>query len=88
MLYLKMFFFVSGTFNILFLVGVVLYYSYSWGININITDVDAAEYTSLALPSVYCLTGTLAMGLFIHNCLITIVKGNKNQKNNVSTPVN
>lgn len=30
------------------------------------------------------LTGVLTLAFFIHNCVITIMKSNKNQQNNVS----
>lgn len=30
------------------------------------------------------LTGVLTLAFFIHNCVITIMKSNKNQENNVS----
>ena len=74
----------SGVTNVVFLLGVVWYYAFQWGININIWDASLPIYTPLALPTVYCLTGILAMGFFLHNAVITIVKDNKVQKNNVS----
>lgn len=30
------------------------------------------------------LTGVLTLAFFIHNCIITLMKNNKDQKNNVS----
>ena len=68
----------------MFLISVVLHYAYTWGPHLDIDDSTAPEYTPLALPSFYCLTGSLAMGLFIHNAVLTIVEGNKIQENNVS----
>lgn len=31
-----------------------------------------------------CLTGTLSLAYFIHNCVVTIMQGNRHQENNVS----
>lgn len=30
-----------------------------------------------------CLTGTLSLAYFIHNCIVTIMQGNRHQENNV-----
>ena len=76
-----------GTANIFILVGVILKYAFEWGVHVDRIDVSSPEYIPLALPSFYCLTGVLSMGLFIHNAVLTIVKGNKVQENNVSVPM-
>ena len=79
MLYLS-----TGSLNILFLTGVVISYAVKWGIHVDISDVTSPEYTPLGLPTVYVLAGTLCLGLFIHNAIITITSNAKYPENNVS----
>eukprot|EP00095_Tigriopus_kingsejongensis_P005831 maker-scaffold425_size175135-snap-gene-0.50 protein:Tk05831 transcript:maker-scaffold425_size175135-snap-gene-0.50-mRNA-1 annotation:"amino acid permease -like isoform 1" len=61
-----------GTVNIFFLVGVVIYFASTWGINIDLSNPSSAMYVPLGLGTVYCLSGTLSLGMFIHNAIITI----------------
>lgn len=59
-----------------------MYNAAVWGLNVDLTDAHSPEYVPMAESSFFCLSGALALGLFIHNAVITIVKGNANQKNN------
>lgn len=70
--------------NILFLTGVVISYAVKWGIHVDISDPTSPEYTPLVLPTVYVLAGTLCLGLFIHNAIITITGAARYPENNVS----
>ncbi len=62
----------------------MIYFGATWGINADFINPEAAFYVPLFRPSFYLLTGILSMGLFIHNAILTIVKANVNQENNVS----
>lgn len=72
-----------GTLNVFFLLGVVFYLSGSWGINASFTDDQSPIYIPMYLPSFPSLSGMMALGLFIHNAVITIMKNNRYQENNV-----
>jgi sodium-coupled neutral amino acid transporter 9 len=77
-------FFPSGTITVFFLMGVVIYFASTWGINVNTTDVTSPNYVPLVLPTFFCLSGMLSLGMFIHNAIITIMNNNKYQENNAS----
>jgi len=71
-----------GTVSILFILSSVLYRTYGWGINADFSDVTSEQYIPLVRSSFPSLTGILALGLFIHNAIITIMSNNKHQENN------
>jgi len=71
-----------GTVSILFILTSVLYRCYEWGINADFSDTTSDEYIPLIKSSFPSLTGILALGLFIHNAIITIMNNNKHQENN------
>ena len=73
-----------GTLNVFFLIGVVFFLGASWGVNANFIDVDSDFYIPLYKNSFPSLSGMMALGLFIHNAVITIMKNNRHQENNVS----
>ncbi len=70
--------------TVIFLIGVVIYYASVWGININLDDVTSPEYVPMYKSTFCSLSGMLALGLFIHNAIITIVSNNRYPENNVS----
>ncbi|KAK7073348.1 hypothetical protein SK128_014297 [Halocaridina rubra] len=55
----------------------------TWGININFTNPLDTYYVPLFKDTFMCLTGTLSLAYFIHNCVVTIMQGNRHQENNV-----
>ena len=73
-----------GTLNVFFLIGVIIGLGSSWGLNADFTNVGSDEYIPMFKPSFPSLSGMMALGLFIHNAIITIMKNNRYQENNVS----
>jgi len=71
-----------GTISILFITGSVLYRCYLWGLHADFRDITSPEFIPLYKSSFPSLTGILALGLFIHNAIITIMSNNKNPENN------
>lgn len=71
-----------GTVSILFILSSVLYRCYEWGVHASFEDPSDPEYVPLFMPSFPSLTGILALGLFIHNAIITIMTNNRNQEKN------
>lgn len=71
-----------GTVSIMFILTSVLYRSYTWGFNANFSDPFSEDYIPMIRSSFPSLTGILALGLFIHNAIITIMGNNKYPENN------
>ena len=74
-----------GTINVFFLIGLVIFLGASWGINADFEHEDSVVFTPMYKDSFPSLSGMMALGLFIHNAIITIMKNNKYQENNVSS---
>ena len=73
-----------GTLNVFFLIGVVFYLGFSWGFNFDFQDDSSDFFVPMFKPSFPALSGMMALGLFLHNAVITILKNNRHQENNVS----
>ena len=73
-----------GTINVLFLIGLVIFLGASWGINADFQHSDSVVFAPMFKTTFPSLSGMMALGLFIHNAIITIMKNNKYQENNVS----
>ncbi|TRY74665.1 hypothetical protein TCAL_00718 [Tigriopus californicus] len=71
-----------GTLNIFVLIGVVIYFASEWGINVEFHDIASPMYIPWGSGTVYCLSGTLSMGMFIHNAIITITSRQGARKEN------
>ncbi|XP_023336957.1 sodium-coupled neutral amino acid transporter 9 [Eurytemora carolleeae] len=71
-----------GTVSILFILCSVLYRCYEWGIHAEFSDVSSPEFIPLFRSSFPSLSGILALGLFIHNAIITIMSNNRVQEHN------
>ena len=77
-----------GTINIVFLIGVVFYFASQWGINANLDDIQSEHYIPMFKKSFPSLSGMMALGFFIHNAILTILKKNRYQENNVRFKIN
>ena len=73
-----------GTLNVFFLIGVVVFLSGSWGLHVDFTNPESDEFVPMIKSTFPSLSGMMAMGLFIHSVIITIMKNNRYQENNVS----
>ncbi|XP_076065824.1 neutral amino acid transporter 9-like [Oratosquilla oratoria] len=72
-----------GAVSVIAMIIFVISRSVLWGFNYNLTDVDDPFYVPLFKSSFMVLIGTLSLAYFIHNCIITIMRGNRHQENNV-----
>ncbi|XP_032684606.1 sodium-coupled neutral amino acid transporter 9-like [Odontomachus brunneus] len=68
-----------GTVSVIYLIVFVMIKSTSWGVNMNGTEWKTSWVIRPTFPA---LTGMLSLSFFIHNIIISIVKNNRNQKNN------
>ena len=73
-----------GTLNVFFLMGVIMYLASQWGIHVDLYNYDSPAYVPTFKKTFPSLSGMMALGLFIHNAIITIMRNNRHQENNVS----
>ncbi|XP_063818311.1 neutral amino acid transporter 9 isoform X2 [Pseudophryne corroboree] len=75
---------VLGTVSVLYLVSLITFKASRIGFHLNFRWNELAEYFvpefRLSFPQ---LTGVLTLAFFIHNCIITLLKNNRNPENNV-----
>ncbi|KAL1117036.1 hypothetical protein AAG570_004364 [Ranatra chinensis] len=73
-----------GTLSIVYLIVFVLIKVSVWGIRVDSVDPSSPAYSPLASVSFPATSGMLALSYFVHNIIITIMRNNSNQKNNVA----
>ncbi|XP_075039640.1 neutral amino acid transporter 9 isoform X2 [Mixophyes fleayi] len=75
---------VLGTVSVLYLVSLITYKATRLGFYFNFRWNEIGEYFvpdfRLSFPQ---LTGILTLAFFIHNCIITLLKNNRNPENNI-----
>lgn len=73
-----------GTFSVIYLLILVTVKAFHLGFHLEFHWFDSSDFF---VPEfrIWCpqLTGVLTLAFFIHNCIITLMKNNKNQENNV-----
>ncbi|XP_075885357.1 neutral amino acid transporter 9 [Nelusetta ayraudi] len=73
-----------GTISVIYLLTLVTVKAVRLGFHLDFHWIDSSQFYvpefRLLFPQ---LTGVLTLAFFIHNCVITIMKSNKNQQNNV-----
>lgn len=73
-----------GTISVIYLVGLVTYKAISLGFHLEFHWFEPTQfYVPEFRPQFPQLTGVLTLAFFIHNCVITLMKSNKHQENNV-----
>ncbi|CAG0891920.1 unnamed protein product [Cyprideis torosa] len=74
-----------GTLSVFYIITFISIKINKWGFlrNVNFQDATSIHYISLAKPATaHVISGILALALFIHNAIITIVSHQENPKNN------
>ncbi|XP_053501345.1 sodium-coupled neutral amino acid transporter 9 [Ictalurus furcatus] len=73
-----------GTISVIYLIILVTVKAFRLGFHLEFHWFDSTDFF---IPEfrIWCpqLTGVLTLAFFIHNCIITLMKNNKNQENNV-----
>ena len=67
-----------------FVIGITIYWANIWGLHVNFDDNKDDEYVPMAETTFPSLSGMLALGLFIHNAIVTIIKNHARPERNVS----
>ena len=73
----------AGTISVFYIMTFVVTKGSSWGMNVEFFDETSPFFIPLVQPDFPALTGMLALALFLHNCVVSIMKSNENQSNNV-----
>lgn len=72
-----------GTVSVLYLVIYLLYKSFAWGLHVDFSDSQSKHYMPLIGLKLPSLTGILCVSYYLHNAVISMLRYNKNQENNV-----
>lgn len=75
---------VPGTVSVFYVVAFVLVKAGQWGWNVEFVDVDSPLYVPLVQPTLPALSGLLSLALFLHNCVVAIMKNNRRPEKNAS----
>ena len=77
---------IAGTLSVVYLVAFVAIKAANWGINIDLWDKSSISYSPWIAPSFPATSGMLGLSYLIHNIIITVMRNNRHQENNVSVP--
>lgn len=73
-----------GTISVIYLISLVTYKAISLGFHLEFHWFDHTQFFVPEFRQQFPqLTGVLTLAFFIHNCIITLMKSNKHQENNV-----
>lgn len=73
-----------GTVSVFYIVTFVIIKASQWGIHVEFTDTSSPFFVPLIRSNFPALSGMLALALYLHNCVVSIMKNNRHQSNNVS----
>ncbi|XP_042145149.1 sodium-coupled neutral amino acid transporter 9 [Ixodes scapularis] len=73
-----------GTVSVFYLLIYILINAFTWGINVDFVDETSTSYVPLFRTTFPALTGVLCLSFFIHNCVISMMRNQKNPEHNVS----
>jgi len=71
-----------GTVSVFYVMAFVIVKASSWGVHIEFADETSPFYVPLVHSNFPALTGMLALALFLHNCVVSIMKSNRDQQHN------
>lgn len=72
-----------GTLSVIYLLSFAIYKSWKWGvINMDIVNVESVNFIPLFSKDFPIQTGILSQALFIHNCVLTVLRLQRNPENN------
>ncbi|XP_076347768.1 sodium-coupled neutral amino acid transporter 9 homolog [Tachypleus tridentatus] len=72
-----------GTLAVFYLISFAVVKSAQWGIHFDLYHSTSSDFVSLYLPSFPALAGVSSMAFFIHNCILSLCRNQKNPENNV-----
>lgn len=72
----------------MYLLCFVLVKSIGWGIHVDFYNTKNPLYVPNFQSTFPALTGMLALALFIHNIIVTVMRNNRHQEKNVNIKIN
>lgn len=77
-----------GTISVIYLIFLVTYKAIQLGFHLEFHWFDSSMFFVPEFRTLFPqLSGVLTLAFFIHNCIITLMKNNKHQENNVSVAI-
>jgi len=73
---------ILGTVSVVYITVFVFVKLNKYGINVTISDETSPSYTPLYKDTFPALAGMLSLAYFIHNCIVTIMRNNRNPRHN------
>ncbi len=73
-----------GTVSVFYIMAFVSTKATQWGLHVEFSDTASPFYVPLVRSNFPALSGMLALALYLHNCVVSIMKNNRRQENNVS----
>lgn len=75
---------IVGSLSVVYLLLFAVYKSLEWGpINVDFTNENSLHFTKLFDWNFPAFTGVLSLSLFIHNVIISLLRNNQKQENNI-----
>lgn len=71
-----------GTLSVMFLISFISAKAATWGFHLNFKDINAVDYAPHFKGTFFALSGTLSLSLFIHNCILSIMRNQRNPEHN------
>ena len=72
-----------GTVSVFYIVAFVITKASQWGFHVEFSDESSPFFVPLIRSNFPALSGMLALALYLHNCVVSIMKNNRHQENNV-----
>ncbi|XP_076309586.1 neutral amino acid transporter 9-like isoform X3 [Tachypleus tridentatus] len=72
-----------GTLAVMYLIVFTIMKSTEWGMNFDVYNSASPSFVPLYMPSFPALSGVLSLAFFIHNCILSLCRNQKNPENNV-----
>lgn len=72
-----------GTVSVFYIMAFVFTKASQWGLHVEFVDTTSPFYVPLVRSNFPALSGMLALALYLHNCVVSIMKNNRQQENNV-----
>lgn len=72
-----------GTVSVFYIMAFVVTKASQWGVHVEFSDTTSPFYVPLLRSNFPALSGMLSLALYLHNCVVSIMKNNRRQECNV-----
>ncbi|KAI9556718.1 hypothetical protein GHT06_016509 [Daphnia sinensis] len=71
-----------GTVSVFYIMAFVVTKASQWGVHVEFNDTSSPFYVPLLRSNFPALSGMLSLALYLHNCVVSIMKNNRHQESN------